>query len=83
MESMEKNISTHKLKTRNLQPSDYNDVRSIMEEAYARMGGPWEEKEFLKLLSLFPEGQICIEDKENVVSAALTLIIKTKGEIVC
>jgi predicted amidohydrolase/GNAT superfamily N-acetyltransferase len=72
---MEKNISTHKLKIRNLQPSDYNDVRSIMEEAYAQMGGPWEEKEFLTLLSLFPEGQICIEDRGNVVSAALTLII--------
>jgi predicted amidohydrolase/ribosomal protein S18 acetylase RimI-like enzyme len=72
---MEKNISTHKLKIRNLQPSDYNDVRSIMEEAYARMGGAWNEREFLTLLSLFPEGQICIEDRENVVSAALALVI--------
>ncbi len=72
---MEKNISTHKLKIRNLQPSDYTDVRNIMEEAYVRMGGPWKEGEFLTLLSLFPEGQICIEDREQVVSAALTLII--------
>ena len=44
---MKKNISTHKLKIRNLKPSDYNDIKDIMEEAYAQMGGPWEEIEFL------------------------------------
>ena len=72
---MVKKRSPHRLKTRNLQASDYDDVRTIMAEAYARMGGPWEESEFLRLLSLFPEGQICIEDRGSVVSAALTLII--------
>jgi len=67
--------SAHQLTIRNLQPSDYDDLRMIMAEAYSRMGGPWEKDEFLTLLSLFPEGQICIEDKGSVVSAALTLII--------
>ncbi|QTA85811.1 carbon-nitrogen hydrolase family protein [Desulfonema magnum] len=72
---MEKNILTHKLKTRNLQHSDYNEIRSIMEVSYAGMGGAWTKGEFSTLLSLFPEGQICIEDRGNVVAVALTLII--------
>lgn len=72
---MKKKTSAHRLTLRNLQPEDYDGVRGVMAEAYARMGGPWRKSEFMTLLSLFPEGQICIEDKGSVVSAALTLII--------
>jgi predicted amidohydrolase/ribosomal protein S18 acetylase RimI-like enzyme len=69
------NELSHKLKIRNLQISDHDDVRDIMERAYAQMGGAWDKQEFSNLLSIFPEGQICIEDKGKVVAAALTLII--------
>ncbi len=72
---MAKGNLTHKLKIRNLAHSDYEDVRDIMEEVYVRMGGAWEKREFSTLLSLFPEGQICIEDRGKVVAAALTLKI--------
>lgn len=67
--------SRHKLATRNLNASDYDDVSVIMREAYAGMGGPWLRAQYDTLLSIFPEGQICIEDKGRVVAAALTLII--------
>ncbi|MBI9087269.1 MAG: GNAT family N-acetyltransferase [Desulfobacterales bacterium] len=46
-----------------------------MKHVYARMGGAWSVTEFAKLLELFPQGQICIEDKGTVVASALTLII--------
>lgn len=46
-----------------------------MKQAYAHMGGAWSPAEFAKLLTLFPQGQICIEDKGRVVAAALTLVI--------
>ncbi|QTA81840.1 Carbon-nitrogen hydrolase family protein [Desulfonema limicola] len=72
---MEKNILTHKLKTRNLLHTDYDEVRKIMDVSYAGMGGSWEKQEYATLMSLFPEGQICIEDRGVVVAAALTLII--------
>ena len=67
--------SSHRLSTRNLRKSDCDDVSGIMAEAYAGMGGAWTREQFSTLLSLFPEGQICIEDKGTVVAAALTLII--------
>lgn len=69
------NEQTHKLQVRNLQPSDYGDISDIMEVSYAGMGGAWQAGEYATLLSLFPKGQICIEDRGRVVAAALTLII--------
>jgi len=72
---MDKNILTHKLEIRNLQIQDYEDIRDIMSISYAGMGGAWKKEEFATLLSLFPEGQICIDDRGKVVGAALTLII--------
>ena len=65
----------HKLEIRNLTEKDYNDVRTIMQKSYRNMGGAWTEKEFSTLLNLFPDGQLCIEDKGVVVAAALILII--------
>ncbi len=67
--------SSHKLQTRNLTIDDYKDIEGIMEQAYAGMGGAWSYEECYKLLSIFPEGQICIEDKGTVVAAALALMI--------
>lgn len=65
----------HKLLTRNLIHSDYDDVSAIMDRVYAGMGGAWLQGEFERLLAIFPDGQLCIEDKGRVVAAALTLII--------
>ncbi len=65
----------HVLEVRNLGRSDYEDVGAIMAQAYGNMGGAWTREEFSTLLSLFPEGQICVEDKGRVVGAALTLVI--------
>lgn len=72
---MGNDIISHKLEIRNLRLSDYENIRDIMKDAYAGMGGAWEKNEFETILTLFPEGQICIEDKGRVVAAALTLII--------
>lgn len=72
---MEAEVSTHKLEIRNLTMEDYDDVHYIMKKAYAGMGGAWSPDEYAGLLSMFPEGQICIDDKGTVVAAALALII--------
>ena len=72
---MEAGISGHKLEIRNLRITDYDDINAIMKQAYADMGGAWTYEEYSNLLSLFEDGQICIEDKGTVVAAALTLII--------
>ena len=66
---------SHKLKVRNINIADYDEIQPIMRQAYSGIGGAWRKEEILRLLTLFPEGQICIEDKGSVVGAALTLIV--------
>ena len=75
MKKIEEQVQKHKLIVRNLQLTDYDDVERIMDVSYAGMGGAWTRGEFATLLSLFSEGQLCIEDRGTVVAAALTLII--------
>jgi len=75
MQETDQSTNIHKIVIRNLKPSDFEDVRLIMDDVYQKMGGTWGSNEFLRLLSLFPEGQLCIEDNGKVVAAALTLII--------
>ena len=72
---MKKENYEHVLGIRNLAMSDYEDIAAIMAQAYKGMGGAWKRKEFATLLEIFPEGQICVEDKGKAVGAALTLIV--------
>jgi hypothetical protein len=65
----------HVLQIRNLQPSDYPDVKQMMDSLYDGMGGAWTQDQFETLNALFPQGQICVEDKGRVVAVALTLIV--------
>lgn len=65
----------HKLEIRNLKLADYDDIEAIMQQAYSGMGGAWSKEEISRLLTLFPDGQICIEDNGRVVCAALTLLV--------
>ncbi|RMF18053.1 MAG: GNAT family N-acetyltransferase [Gammaproteobacteria bacterium] len=65
----------HKLILRNLRPSDYPDIASIMNRVYSTLGGTWSEKKFRAMLKTFPEGQICIEDHGQVIAAALSVIV--------
>ena len=72
---MNRESGSHKLKVRNLNIADYDEIQPIMRQAYSGIGGAWRKEEILRLLALFPDGQICIEDKGAVVGAALTLIV--------
>lgn len=75
LDFMQPENQNHKLEIRNLELSDYPDIKEIMDQAYAVMGGAWSKQDFRTLLSLFPQGQIGIEDRGKVVAAALTLIV--------
>ncbi|MCB1677593.1 MAG: GNAT family N-acetyltransferase [Halioglobus sp.] len=67
--------SEHKLNLRNLELSDYQNLKEIMDVVYPDMGGAWPEKKFKAQLAKFPEGQICIEDHGKVIAAAFSLIV--------
>ncbi|MCV2884502.1 GNAT family N-acetyltransferase [Aestuariibacter sp. AA17] len=66
------------LALRNLQKADYPDVKRIMDIVYSKLGGAFSQKEFLAMLKVFPEGQICIEDNGKVVAAALSVVLDYK-----
>ncbi|CDH46785.1 MAG: GNAT family N-acetyltransferase [Candidatus Competibacteraceae bacterium] len=66
----------HRLKLRNLRLSDYGDVQEIMELVYPNMDGAWTREQFASQIARFPEGQICIEDNDKVVAAAISLIVE-------
>ncbi len=70
-----KKTSKHKLRLRHLRKSDFKDVEEIMNMVFFDMGGSWSKSEFTSMVSRFPDGQICIEDKGKVVAAALTMIV--------
>lgn len=72
--SKKKKTLEHQLILRNLKASDYDGVAAIMKKVYPDMG-PWQKRQFTSQINRFPEGQICIEDKGQVVGAALSLIV--------
>ncbi|QHT66688.1 GNAT family N-acetyltransferase [Rhodocytophaga rosea] len=63
------------IKLRNLEISDYPDIKEAAELAYSGMGGVWQPKHIAKLLEIFPEGQLCIELNGKVIACALSLIV--------
>ncbi len=66
--------SEHKLQLRHLTLADYPDIKSIMERVYPDLGIT-PEKKFIAQLTVFPEGQICIEDHGVVVAAAFSVVV--------
>ena len=65
----------HKLKTRHLRLDDCAILHDLNVKAYKDVAEPWSLEEVARLIKLFPEGQICIEDNGKPVAAALSLII--------
>jgi predicted amidohydrolase/ribosomal protein S18 acetylase RimI-like enzyme len=65
----------HKLTTRHLRLEDYDSLRSIFKRVYKGVDTPWTRKQIALLISLFPEGQVCIEDNGEPVGIALSIII--------
>lgn len=65
------------IEIRYLKISDYQELRSSMQEAYPNWPGAfWKESHLQKLLEVFPEGQIAVAVNGVVVGSALSLIIK-------
>ncbi|MDQ3536314.1 MAG: GNAT family N-acetyltransferase, partial [Bacteroidota bacterium] len=65
----------HRLKLRNVEISDFDDIKEIMNLIYSKARMGYSRRELKRQLDVFPEGQICIEDNGKVVAAALSLIV--------
>lgn len=66
----------HRLRLRQTQVEDYDDIHEIMERVYPDLDGAWSREQFVSQIHRFPEGQICIEDHGKVVAAAISLIVE-------
>lgn len=61
---------------RNLTIEDYGQLKSSMVTVYESIGGEyWSEKDIDRLISKFPEGQICVTLNDQVVGCALSIIV--------
>ena len=67
--------SEHHFQLRNLVEGDFAAVRRVMDQVYKTLGGSWTKREYRTMVQTFPEGQICIEDKGEVVGCAFSVII--------
>ncbi|MBL6445282.1 bifunctional GNAT family N-acetyltransferase/carbon-nitrogen hydrolase family protein [Fulvivirga sp. 29W222] len=68
--------SQHLLVTRNLQVEDYDRLVQVMKKCYPMMKGDiWFKSQIQKLINIFPEGQLCVEDNGEVVAFALSIIV--------
>ena len=61
------------LKIRNLEKSDYPQLKALMDSIYDDIGGAWPEHTIFKLMEDLPEGQICLVDRDSIVGVALSV----------
>ena len=65
---------------RNLQITDYDELRETMQKAYPAMSESiWSKKSIQKLIKIFPDGQICITVDGKI--AAVCLALKVQYEL--
>lgn len=64
------------LSLRNLTCEDYPQLQALMDRVYPDLGGAWPLNTLERLIADFPEGQIGIIDKDQMVGVALTLLVK-------
>ena len=65
---------------RNIEFSDYTDIKEIMDIVYANAGGAWTENQVLSQIKQFPEGQICICDDNKLIAAIISIIVYFNNE---
>ena len=60
---------------RHLRKTDHAAIKAAMLLAYPRMGSYWPEGQIARLVDIFPDGQFVITVNDEVVAAALAIII--------
>jgi predicted amidohydrolase/GNAT superfamily N-acetyltransferase len=69
LKEFEKNIILRQLKE-----SDFEFVVSLQLKCFPHMK-PWSEEQFLSQISIFPEGQMCLQFQDKIVASSCSLIL--------
>lgn len=67
--------TSHQIVVRTLTPEDAPAVADISRRLYFAINASWSEGQFLKLLRVFPEGQVGVEDNGRLVAFAFALVV--------
>ncbi|MBE0507961.1 MAG: bifunctional GNAT family N-acetyltransferase/carbon-nitrogen hydrolase family protein [Marinospirillum sp.] len=63
------------LNLRNLQKTDYPKLKILMDHVYEDIGGAWPQSTIDQLIEDFPDGQILIEDDDQLVAVVLSALV--------
>src|SRR3569832_2049073 len=63
-----------KIKCRNIVTEDYAAICKLQLECFPGMK-PWSIEQFESIISIFPQGQFCIEYNGKIVASSCSLII--------
>ena len=74
-DTLTESLETHHLELRMLTESDYDAIKTIMEDIYVNFDGAIPKKKYLAQLATFPEGQICIVNNGVIVAAAFSVVV--------
>lgn len=70
-------LAGKKIVCRNIVPQDYEAVCKLQLACFPGMK-PWSPEQFSSILSIFPQGQFCIEYRGQLVASSCSLIILRK-----
>ncbi|MCC5923266.1 MAG: bifunctional GNAT family N-acetyltransferase/carbon-nitrogen hydrolase family protein [Crocinitomicaceae bacterium] len=60
-----------------LKPEDVSEVQAIMKEVYANVLDPsWTSQQLLKLIEVFPDGQIVVRVNGEIAGCALAIVVE-------
>ena len=76
---MKKNDQQHQLTVRQLRVDDVEAIERISKKLYAHISAAWHRESFYRLMDVFPEGQVGVEDNGKIVAFALSLIVDYKA----
>lgn len=66
------------LSIREIQKSDFPQVKHLFDLEYKDIGGPWPQHTIDQLIEEFPEGQIALFDHDRLIGLVLSLLVDYK-----
>lgn len=77
MEDKNKLNIIKKIKLRKIVMADYLQITALQLSCFPGMK-PWSESQFNSLLTIFPEGQICIQYGKKIIASSSSLVINSE-----
>jgi len=74
MKNKTNEINLDDIKIRQINIKDYDQIKTLQLNVFPTMK-PWKKEQIQSQISIFPEGQMCIEYKKKVIASSSSLIV--------